>query len=116
MRPSELIPSDLRDHLDAARDYLDITIEWFDRGSPECRGRDFGFWRMCAGPLGWPQRPKRECRYGERREPEDGPCITEGYGLANVIRMALDHAERRWPTDHSSRSAPTNSASSTAAL
>lgn len=98
MRPTDVIPSDLRDRLDAARDHLDITVEWFGRGSPECHGRDFGFWRVRAGPAGWPQRPKREYRYGERRdEAEDGPLGVEWPRLDEVIVRALDQADRRWP-------------------
>jgi hypothetical protein len=100
VRPSDVISSELRDRLDAARDYLDITIEWHERGSPHCHGRDFGFRRIMAGPAGWPQRPKREYRYGDRRdEVEDGPCIVEWDRLDRVIERALDHAERRWPAE-----------------
>jgi hypothetical protein len=97
VRPSDVISSELRDRLDAARDYLDITIEWHDADSPLCRGRVGGFWRVCAGPAGWPWRPAREYRYGERRnEVEDGPCIVEWDRLAAVIARALDEGERRW--------------------
>jgi hypothetical protein len=98
VRPIDLIPSDLRDRLDAAREYLDISIEWFDEGAPECCGRAGGFWRVRAGPAGWPQRPRREYRYGERRDQtEDGPLSVEWHRLGAVIAKALDAAERRWP-------------------
>src|SRR6185369_1332679 len=51
----------------------------------------FGFWRVMAGPAGWPQRPKREYRYGERRdETEDGPLSVEWIKLDAVITTALE--------------------------
>jgi hypothetical protein len=109
MRPADVISSDLRDRLDAARDYLYITIEWFDRGSPQCRGRDFGFWRIRAGPVGWESRPPGpELRYGQASPHEyDGPLIAEsGKTLEEAVAFTLDRAEPRWPSSDCRRQGP----------
>jgi hypothetical protein len=97
--PDSPIPQPLRDRLDAAREYLEVTCRWFERGSKECWGRDFGFWEVCAGPEGWTRRPKVEnARYGQpTTEKNEGPCIAQSWELPGAITMALDYAERVWP-------------------
>ena len=96
MRPTDLIPSNVRDRLDAAREHLHVTIEWIERGDARCCGRDFGFWCVMTGPDGWQHRPKREHRYGEPSPIEErGPCTAEWTDLAATIKSALDLAEKR---------------------
>ncbi len=105
MRPPECIPSDLRDRLDAAREELDVDVEWVERGDPRCMGRDFGYWRVRAGRYGWREMDARrqawrDGNYGVTMDPSippDAPsaCTAEGTGLAECIVAALDLAEKQ---------------------
>jgi len=53
VRPNTPISDDLRDRLDAARETLDVDIEWVEQGDPCCYGRQFGFWVVTAAPSDW---------------------------------------------------------------
>jgi hypothetical protein len=100
-----MISSDLRDRLDAAREELDVDIQWFERGDPRCCGRDFGFWHICVGPYGWRDTAVRQAEWARthlsygRVNPElvNAPhhCIAEGWDLSRCLEMALHTAEQQ---------------------
>lgn len=103
MRPATPIPDDLRDRLDAAREFLDFEIEWVEKGDPRCYGRQFGFWVVTAAPYGWREQLAawRASRPVCGIEPPPAPCPMwvrmEWPDLAHTLRRVMDEAERKWP-------------------
>ena len=106
MPANDVISSQLRDRLDAARERLHIEIRWYEPGTPEHKaiayGRTFGFWIVRIGPDGWQHRPPdpdADLPIALRRRSaiNAGPTDAHGHDLEGTMAMALDEADRSWP-------------------
>lgn len=103
MRPATPIPDALRDRLGAARETLDVDIQWVEQGDPRCYGRQFGFWIVTAAPYGWREQLAAYrasvpvCGVGPPPVPCPAWVQIEGADLERSLLYVLDAAERRWP-------------------
>ncbi|CAG0995392.1 hypothetical protein PHYC_02529 [Phycisphaerales bacterium] len=94
MPPPALVNAAVAARLAEAREHLRVEAEWVEPPDPRCHGRQFGFWRVQAGPKDVPWfRPDPNAH---RAVPTDrpGPCIAEGRDLSQVTSLALDGATR----------------------
>jgi hypothetical protein len=95
------LPQDALDLLAVGRRYYDVLVEWVPPGDPSAWGRTFGFWRVQAGPPGWPAAHASRERLVSPVPACPGkavpPVTCEWTKPRETIKSALSLARRNWP-------------------